>query len=704
MEKNKKILVVGSGGRCHAIVDAFACSEKVGKIFCAPGNAGISEEAECVNISSDDIQALVEFAEANNIDLTVVGPENPLCNGIVDEFRSRGLKIFGPTRAAAKIEGSKKFAKEIMESAGVPTAAYKAFSDYDEALAYVKSRPLPAVIKYDGLAAGKGVTVATTYEKADKALRHLLLDGEFGSAQVVIEDYLEGPEFSFMCLVNGEKVYPLAVAQDHKRAYDGDLGPNTGGMGAYSPVPFITDEIRNRALREIMEPVAAEMEKKGIPFTGVLYGGLILTAEGPKVIEFNARFGDPETEVVLPRLKSDIYDFMTAVLDKEDFKPEWTDEYCLGIVLAANGYPGKYEKNLPLRIGKSQVKEDNRIYHMGTKRDGDNIVSSGGRVLMVVGSGHTPYEARENTLKDLLPLASDHYFYRKDIGKEAVILDGKTLAAEIKNEISEKVKALAEEGFRRPGLAIILVGDDKASVSYVNHKINDAKQIGFEATLIHLPEQTSQEDLLKEIDRLNNDEKTDGLLVQLPLPSHIDEMAVISAISPAKDVDGFHPDNVSALWEGRKGIVPCTPRGIISILKRNGIRIEGKNAAVVGRGKMVGLPVAKMLLDNNATVTITHTFTEDLAYITRKADILIVAAGHHSLIKGDMIKEGAVIVDVGINRNPTTGELVGDVVFTECTPKASAITPVPGGVGPLTRASLMENTFDAYLENIRPNS
>ena len=411
--KDKKVLVVGSGGRCHAMVDALSRSESVGKIYCAPGNAGIAKQAECVAIGVEDISALADFAAKEGIDLTIVGPEASLCKGIADEFNARGLKIFGPTKEAARIESSKEFAKQIMERANVPTASYVTFTEFDKALDYVKSRPLPAVIKYDGLAAGKGVVVGLTYEEAEAALRDMLQDAAYGEGKVVIEDFLDGPEFSFMAFVNGERVYPLALAQDHKRAFDGDKGPNTGGMGAYSPVPFITEDVRREALERILKPVAAEMVKNGTPFLGILYGGLILTKDGPKVIEFNARFGDPETEVVLPRLKSDLYAFIEAVMDGRHFEPEWSGEACLGIVLAANGYPGSYKKGLPLQI---DCDDDILLYHMGTKMEGDRLVSNGGRVLMVIGKGDDLNEARAKALKATERIATDDYFYRKDIG------------------------------------------------------------------------------------------------------------------------------------------------------------------------------------------------------------------------------------------------------------------------------------------------
>lgn len=409
----KKVLVVGSGGRCHAIVDALSRSEQVDKIYSAPANAGIAMQAEAVAIGVEDVEALVAFAKKENIDLTVVGPEASLAVGIVDRFCEEGLRIFGPTKAAAQIESSKEFAKQIMAKYAIPTAAYEAFDNYEEAWAYVKARSVPTVIKYDGLAAGKGVVVAESYEEADAALKDMLLDESFGKGRVVIEEFLEGPEFSFMCVVAGEKVYPLAMAQDHKRAYEGDKGPNTGGMGAYSPVPFVTDEVREFALEKIMKPTAAAMVAEGVPFTGVLYGGLILTTEGPKVIEFNARFGDPETEVVLPRLKSDIYNLFDAAIDARDCELEWSDEALLGIVLASKGYPGSYPKGAVIGGLESL---DSTVYHMGTAHKEGATVTAGGRVLMVVGRGTTLREAREQALVDIRKIECESLFYRSDIG------------------------------------------------------------------------------------------------------------------------------------------------------------------------------------------------------------------------------------------------------------------------------------------------
>lgn len=412
-----KVLVIGSGGREHAIVDALTRSPQVEKIYCAPGNAGIARQAECVAIGEREVERLRDFARQQQVGLTVVGPEVSLAAGVVDCFKAAGLRIFGPTQAAARIESSKEFAKELMARYGIPTAAYRVFTDYDEAREYVAARPLPAVLKYDGLAAGKGVVIARTMEEADEALREMLLDDKFGKGKVVVEDWLEGPEFSLLCFVSGERVWPMVLSQDHKRAFDGDEGPNTGGMGAYTPLPFITAEDERFAVERIMRPAAAAMVAEGVPFEGVLYGGLMKTPQGIKVIEFNARFGDPETEVVLPRLKSDIVDIFCAVADGRDAVLEWDDRPALGIVLASEGYPGSYEKGREIR-GLDRV--EGTVYHMGTRRDGDRIVTSGGRVLFVVGRGDTLAEARQAALRDVARIECDGLFHRSDIGHWAL--------------------------------------------------------------------------------------------------------------------------------------------------------------------------------------------------------------------------------------------------------------------------------------------
>lgn len=408
-----KVLVIGGGGREHAIVDALARSAQVEKIFCAPGNAGIARQAECVAIRETEVERLRDFAAAEGVGLTVVGPEVALAAGVVDCFKAAGLRIFGPTKAAARIESSKEFAKELMAKYDIPTAGFRAFTEYEAAREYVAGRPFPAVLKYDGLAAGKGVVIAQTMEEADAALKDMLLDDKFGEGKVVVEDYLEGPEFSFMCFVSGHRVWPMVLAQDHKRAWDGDKGPNTGGMGAYSPLPFITAEDERYALERILQPVADAMVAEGCPFEGVLYGGLMKTAQGIKVIEFNARFGDPETEVVLPRLKSDIVDIFCAVAEGRDTRLEWHDFAALGIVLASKGYPGSYEKGHEI-TGLENV--EGTVYHMGTKADGDRIVTAGGRVLFVVGTGRDLAEARAAALRDVERIGCDNLFHRTDIG------------------------------------------------------------------------------------------------------------------------------------------------------------------------------------------------------------------------------------------------------------------------------------------------
>ena len=410
------VLVIGSGGREHAIVEAISRSPRAPKIYAAPGNAGIAQLAECVAIKDTEVEKLVEFAKANAIDLTVVGPEAALAAGVVDRFREEGLKIFGPTKAAAEIEASKDFAKRLMVKYDVPTAAYETFSDFDAALAYVKRGSLPTVLKYDGLAAGKGVVIATTMEEAEATLRDMLLDTKFGEGRVVIEEFLTGEEFSLMCFVAGNKICAMPVAQDHKRAYDNDEGPNTGGMGAYTELPFITEEDHAYAMENIMQRVADAMVEEGTPFTGVLYGGLMKTPNGIKVIEFNARFGDPETEVVLPRLKSDAIDVFMAVASNEQPTAEWSEGATLGIVLASKGYPGDYTKGHVIR-GVENV--ESKVYHMGTAMKDGELVTNGGRVVFVVAEAATLREAQQKAEADVQRIECDNLFHRTDIGAKA---------------------------------------------------------------------------------------------------------------------------------------------------------------------------------------------------------------------------------------------------------------------------------------------
>ena len=411
-----KVLVVGSGGRCHAIVEALSKSPQVEKIFCAPGNAGIAALAECVAIKETSVEELKEFALANNIELTVAGPEVALEAGIADTFKTNGLRLFGPTKSAARIECSKQFAKDLMQKYEVPTAAYATFEDFDAAMEYVKAGSLPTVLKYDGLAAGKGVVIAETLEQAEEALRNMLLDEKFGKGKVVIEEYLEGPEFSLLCFVNGKDVYPMPVAQDHKRAYDGDKGPNTGGMGAYTELPFITAEDLDYAMEKIMRPTASAMVEEGCPFCGVLYGGLMKTKNGIKVIEFNARFGDPETEVILPRMTSDICQVFCDIVDGKQPTITWNEMATLGIVLASKGYPSSYEKGYAIE-GTEEV--DGSIYHMGTALKDGKYVTSGGRVMIVVCQAPTLREAQQKAATEVAKIKCDNLFHRTDIGDKA---------------------------------------------------------------------------------------------------------------------------------------------------------------------------------------------------------------------------------------------------------------------------------------------
>jgi len=421
-----RILVIGSGGREHALVYKIAQSKLVDKIFCAPGNAGISQQAECLDIKVEDIPVLLDFARREKIDLTVVGPELPLALGIVDEFTRANLKIFGPNKEAAQLEASKVFAKELMIKYGVPTAACKIFDNPDEAKKYIEKIGAPCVVKADGLAQGKGVVVAKTVEEARQAVTFMMQDKIFGEAgnKVIIEECLEGQEASILVITDSKEVIALVSAQDHKRVFDHDQGPNTGGMGAYSPAPVVTPDV----FREILSAVAYKMidglVKDGINYKGVLYAGIMITKSGPKVLEFNVRFGDPETQVILPRLNSDLLEIMLATTDAKLSRLKnliWDDRICVCVVCASGGYPGDYEKGKEIFGLEEAAKMVNvMVFHSGTKKQNGKILTNGGRVLGVTGLGNSTKNAITRTYQAIEKINFAGMHYRKDIGYRAL--------------------------------------------------------------------------------------------------------------------------------------------------------------------------------------------------------------------------------------------------------------------------------------------
>lgn len=416
-----KLLVIGSGGREHAICRKLLEDPQVDAVFCAKGNPGMQKDGvQLVDIAEDNHPALIQFVKEHQIDWTFVGPEIPLLNGIVDDFQAAGLKIFGPNQQAAMIEGSKDFAKQLMRDYHIPTAKYQTFSDFEAAKAYVLENGAPIVIKADGLAAGKGVVVAMTEQEALEALEDMLLDHKFGasSAKVVVEEFLDGEEFSLLSFVKENEVYPMVIAQDHKRIFDGDKGPNTGGMGAYSPVPQIPESMVQTAIKEIVQKAADGMVDRKTPFTGILYAGLIATKEGPKVIEFNARFGDPETQVVLPRLKTSLAQIIDDLLNNRQPDITWYDFATLGVVVAAPGYPADYEKNIVLP--EMQNTEEQTVYYAGVTTKEEQLVSSGGRVFLVTSQGNNLADAQQKAYEYLNRYDLSQFFYRKDIGFKAL--------------------------------------------------------------------------------------------------------------------------------------------------------------------------------------------------------------------------------------------------------------------------------------------
>ncbi|MTH48455.1 phosphoribosylamine--glycine ligase [Intestinirhabdus alba] len=423
-----KVLVIGNGGREHALAWKAAQSPKVETVFVAPGNAGTALEPTLQNvaISATDIQGLLNFARSEGIDLTIVGPEAPLVAGIVDTFRAAGLKIFGPTKSAAQLEGSKAFTKDFLARHRIPTAEYQNFTEIAPALAYLREKGAPIIIKADGLAAGKGVIVAMTLAEAEAAVQDMLAGNAFGDAghRIVIEEYLDGEEASFIVMVDGEHVLPMATSQDHKRVGDGDCGPNTGGMGAYSPAPVVTDEVHQRTMERIIWPTVKGMAAEGNTYTGFLYAGLMIDKQGnPKVIEFNCRFGDPETQPIVLRMKSDLVELCLAACEGalDEQKSEWDERASLGVVMAAGGYPGDYRTGDTLHGLPPEEAADGKVFHAGTRlADNQQVVTSGGRVLCVTALGHTVAEAQQRAYALMSDIRWEGCFYRRDIGWRAI--------------------------------------------------------------------------------------------------------------------------------------------------------------------------------------------------------------------------------------------------------------------------------------------
>lgn len=418
------ILILGSGGREHALLWKLAQSPEATKLYAVPGNPGMAELAECVAGSIEDNASVVKLAQEKKIDLVVVGPEVPLMNGVVDALRAAGIKAFGPTKAAAELEGSKSFSKDIMKKYGIPTAKYEVFTDADAARAYIEKEGAPIVIKADGLAAGKGVIVAETKEQALDAVHEIMDDAAFGKAgsRVVIEAFMEGEEASLLAFTDGKTIRPMVSSQDHKRAYDGDKGPNTGGMGTYAPAPVMTKDMVEQATEKILKPMIAAMAKEGRPYQGCLYAGLMITEEGPKVVEFNARFGDPETQVVLPLLKGDLVKIMQACVDGtlDTAAVDWEDGAAVCVVMASGGYPKSYKKGYAIDGLKKAESLGTFVFHAGTAKKDGKVVTSGGRVLGVTARGGGIKEATEKAYKGVEAIRFTDEFHRKDIAHRAL--------------------------------------------------------------------------------------------------------------------------------------------------------------------------------------------------------------------------------------------------------------------------------------------
>ncbi len=419
-----RILVVGAGGREHTLVWKIAQSPKVSKLYCAPGNAGIAQHAECVDIDVQHLAGLADFAEAHGVDLTVAGPEAPLIAGIVDEFERRGLPIFGPTAAAARLEGSKAFTDQLLHKHGIPAPEFGLFDDPDDAKAYVRERGAPIVVKADGQAAGKGVVVADTVEQAEKAIHATMVERVHGPAgdRVVVQECLQGQECSIKVFSDGEHIVPMVPSQDHKRALDGDQGPNTGGMGCYTPVPAVDDALFEQIIARLIRPTVRAMAAEGVPYKGVLYGGLMLTDDGPKVLEYNCRFGDPETQVVLPRLDSDLVDLLLGTVEGrlDSVSATWRTDACVCVVVASGGYPGSYEKGKPITgLDEATALEGVEVFHAGTGRRNGEFVTNGGRVLGVTALGEDLRAAVDRAYQAVGLIHFDQMHFRRDIARRA---------------------------------------------------------------------------------------------------------------------------------------------------------------------------------------------------------------------------------------------------------------------------------------------
>ncbi|MDP5208782.1 phosphoribosylamine--glycine ligase [Microbulbifer sp. 2205BS26-8] len=421
------VLVIGAGGREHALAWKAAQNPAVGTVFVAPGNAGTARETGLQNVAIgvDNFSALADFAEEHAVALTIVGPEAPLVDGIVDFFNGRGLAIFGPSKGAAQLEGSKAFTKDFLQRHKIPTAAYRNFTEIDPAIDYIRECGAPIVVKADGLAAGKGVIIAETEQQAELAVRDMLSGNAFGDAgcRVVIEEFLQGEEASFIVMVDGKNILPMATSQDHKRVGDGDTGPNTGGMGAYSPAPVVTDSVYLRIMREVIGPTVQGLAAEGIPYTGFLYAGLMIDPQGaPRVIEYNCRFGDPETQPIMMRLKSDLVNLCLAALDSklDRAQAEWDPRPALGVVLAAHGYPGSYRRGDAIGGLESAGSDRAKIFHAGTAEDGNRVVTNGGRVLCATALGDSVADAQANAYTAARAIYWDGLFYRRDIGYRAI--------------------------------------------------------------------------------------------------------------------------------------------------------------------------------------------------------------------------------------------------------------------------------------------